>query len=62
MKNDYVKQKIDIGIIVLHYNNIDDTYNCIASIMNNFDTQSYRVVIVDNKSPNNSGEILKEKY
>ena len=57
-----MKNKIDIGIIILHYNNIDDTDECIASIKENIDTNLYEIVVVDNKSPNNSGVLLKEKY
>lgn len=57
-----MKEKIDIGIIILHYNNVDDTNECIASIKKNIDTQSYIIVVVDNKSPNQSGIQLKEQY
>ena len=61
MVND-MKEKIDIGIVILHYNNIDDTDECIESIQKNIDTKLYKIVVIDNKSPDNSGIILKEKY
>ena len=57
-----MKEKIDIGIIILHYNNAEDTNECIESIKANIDTQSYKIIIVDNKSPNGTGIQLKEKY
>lgn len=54
--------KIDIGIVVLHYNNLEDTIACIKSIKNIIDTKSFKIIVVDNKSPNETGVILKEKY
>lgn len=57
-----MKERIDIGIIILHYNNIKDTNECIESIKNNIDTQKYKIIVVDNKSPDNSGIQLREKY
>ena len=54
--------KIDIGIIVLHYNNYLDTCETIESLKQNIDTKQYKIVVIDNKSPNNSGVLLKEKY
>lgn len=62
IKEALMKEKIDIGIIILHYNNAKDTNECIESIKNKIDTQSYVVIVVDNKSPNNTGIQLKEKY
>lgn len=53
-----------IIFIILHYQNIDDTVNCIKSIkkLNNLNKFLFEVIIVDNKSPNNSGKVLEEKY
>ena len=52
-----------ISFVILHYNNIDDTLNCIGSIdnlkHNNIDVN---IVLVDNCSPNGSGKTLEEKY
>lgn len=57
-----MKETVDIGIIILHYNNVEDTNECIESIKKTIDTRSYIIVVVDNKSPNNSGIQLKEQY
>ena len=50
--------------IILHYQNIDDTINCIESIkkLDNLDESSYNIIVVDNKSPNGTGNMLKDKY
>ena len=51
-----------IGFVILHYNAIKETVDCVNSIINNIDTDDYFIIIVDNKSPNYTGETLKEKY
>ena len=50
--------------VILHYQNIDDTINCIESIkkLDNLQDYSFKIIVVDNKSPNGTGEVLKEKY
>lgn len=50
-----------IGFIILHYVAINETINCINSIKKNIKHKK-KIVVVDNCSPNNSGELLKEKY
>lgn len=55
-------EKIDLGFVVLHYNNFDDTVECVQSIISNLDTISYRILVFDNCSPNGSGALLKEKF
>lgn len=56
------KQHINICFLILHYIDIKLTSKTIESIMqlNHFDNS--KIVVVDNASPNDSGEILKEKY
>ncbi len=54
--------KVNICFVVLHYNTIEDTERFIVSVFENIDIDSFQIVIVDNASPNRSGEILKEKY
>lgn len=51
-----------ISYVILHYNTIDDTVNCINSIVKTQEKGSYQIVIVDNNSPNGSGEFLLKKY
>lgn len=53
---------IDLGFVVLHYNNIEDTKETISSIGCNIDTADYHIVIVDNASPNGSGKELLDSY
>lgn len=55
-------QNFEITFVILHYNVINETINCINSIQNNIDTENYHIVVVDNKSPNNSGQHLLNKY
>lgn len=52
----------DICFLVLHYLTIEDTKKCITSIENLVGTDSYQIVVVDNASPNNSGEELQNLY
>lgn len=54
--------KIDLIIVFLHYNNIDDTLECITSFKEKLDTQSYKLIIVDNKSPNKTGKELVDIF
>ena len=51
-----------LGFIILHYNAIKETLDCVQSIMNRVDTEDYYIIIVDNFSPNQSGEKLVELY
>lgn len=51
-----------IAFLILHYNTIHDTIKCVESIQKNVNNKQYYIVIVDNKSPNDSGKILLNKY
>lgn len=51
-----------ISFVILHYLTIDDTTNCIESIQNKIDYNNYSIIIVDNGSKNNTGEVLADKY
>lgn len=57
-----MREKITFGFIILHYVSIDETIQCIQSIQNFKTNESFKIVIIDNASPNGSGKILKEKY
>ncbi|MGU9047067.1 glycosyltransferase [Clostridium perfringens] len=50
-----------LGIIVLHYNTINKTIDCINSIKKETH-EPYHIYIIDNASPNATGSILKRKY
>ncbi len=51
-----------ISFVILHYMTIEDTRQCIESIKNNVEYRDYSIVLVDNASPNNTGEELKKIY
>lgn len=51
-----------LGFVILHYQAIKETISCIQSIIQRIDTKNYEIVVVDNGSPNCSGEKLKRKY
>lgn len=53
-----------ITFVILHYQNVDDTINCIESIkrLENKSNIEINTIIIDNKSPNGSGETLISKY
>ena len=53
-----MKQKF--VFVILHYITIEDTKKCVESIINRFN--DVNIVIVDNASPNNSGQKLLEMY
>lgn len=48
--------------VVLHYMAIDDTIECIKSILNNLTYSNLNIVVVDNFSPDGSGEKLFSMY
>lgn len=51
-----------ISFVILHYITIDDTKECVESILNNVLYDNYSIVIVDNGSNNFTGEKLLELY
>ncbi|MCM3602200.1 glycosyltransferase [Robertmurraya korlensis] len=53
---------MNIAFVILHYQTIDITLDCVSSIYKNIDKNQFKVVIVDNGSPNRSGQILIEHY
>lgn len=55
-------KKVDICFVVLHYIAIDYTQKCIESIKNNIDTELYKIIVIDNASPNNSIKELINMY
>ena len=48
--------------VILHYQGIEDTIRCIESIKKQNGYEKCRIVVIDNDSPNGSGELLKDKY
>lgn len=54
----------NLCFVILHYQNITDTINCVESILKLNKTKNIKIniILVDNKSPNDSGLELKQKY
>lgn len=52
----------EIAFVVLHYIVDQDTVECVESIRRWIDTGSYKIIIIDNCSPNDSYEKLRLKY
>lgn len=50
-----------IAFVILHYQAIEETIECIDAIKSNVNSEKH-IVIVDNASPNNTGVELLEKY
>lgn len=56
------KKDIDIGFVILNYNTPKETIACITSIEKKIDTEHFIIVVVDNKSKDDSISILSQKY
>lgn len=48
--------------VILHYQTLDDTQECVDSIMKCCHNYDYSIIIVDNASPNQTGKVLLEMY
>jgi len=57
-----VNRVYKIVFVILHYQVIEETKKCVTSIQSRLDTENYHIIVVDNKSPNGSGETLRELY
>lgn len=53
---------IDIVYVILHYLAIKDTIEAIESITSHSVNEKYKIIVVDNGSPDGSGQTLKTKY
>ncbi len=51
-----------VVFVILHYMTVDTTIHCVNSILKNLTYQNYKVVVVDNGSPDRSGEKLRQIY
>lgn len=54
-----------VAYVILHYLALNDTTECVNSILNNimpYTEHEIEIVVVDNGSPNNSYEALKNKF
>ena len=51
-----------VYFVILHYQTVSETTQCVSSIINNIEYDNKHIIIVDNSSPNKSGTYLKEYY
>ena len=51
-----------IVFVILHYQAIEQTINCIKSIKEKICEEEYEIVVVDNNSTNGTGKELKDLY
>ena len=56
--------KCEFAFVVLHYLAYEMTKKCVDTLLDNFDKvdNDIKIIIVDNASPNNSGELLALEY
>lgn len=54
-----ISDTMDIVFVILNYNIVDETMDCVNSICENIDTKEFHIVVVDNKSKDAVGEKLK---
>ena len=50
-----------VGYVILHYQAFDETCACVATLLKVSATQDI-LIIIDNHSPNGSGEMLRRKF
>ena len=53
---------LDLAFIILHYMSLNDTVEAIESIRKFADTDSYKIIVIDNYSPDNSFVELNNRY
>lgn len=58
---DIVSNDPSIAVILINYNGIEDTLQCVESLKRSIDI-CFKCYIVDNASPNNDGEVLAAYY
>ena len=56
------RQNSSVGIVVLNYNNYQDTIACIDSIMTVEKNINYQIFVVDNNSGNCSVSVISQRY
>lgn len=53
---------MDLAFVILHYIVVEETISCAESIIQKVGSPNYCIIIVDNASPNDSYQLLREKY
>ena len=57
-----INEEFDVSIIIVNYNTSSLILDCVKSIYNNNENVKYEIIIVDNNSPDKSGNLLKLTY
>ena len=52
----------NFAVVILNYNTFEDTVVCVDSIKKYTTCSSYKIFVVDNASPDKSGQLLISKY
>lgn len=52
----------NFAVVILNYNTFEDTVVCVDSIKKYTACSSYKIFVVDNASPDKSGQLLASKY
>ncbi|MCI8307688.1 MAG: glycosyltransferase family 2 protein, partial [Lachnospiraceae bacterium] len=52
----------DVAVIVVNYNGLEDSINCIESLYSIRDSEKITIVLVDNASRRNEADIIAEKF
>lgn len=58
----YKMENVKVAFVILYYLAFDITCKCITELENNMDVAEYKIVVVDNCSPDNSYSFLLKKY
>ncbi len=51
-----------VTFVILHYLALDATRKCVESILKMIHYDNYKIIIVDNASPNHSGLLIQKQY
>ena len=51
-----------VYFVILHYQTLNETIDCVESIIENIRFENKQIIVVDNASPNQSGIFLKEYF
>lgn len=52
----------ELSIIIVNYKNYKLTIKCISSIISTVNNLNYEIIVIDNNSPNDSFEKIKDKF
>ena len=52
----------NFAVVILNYNTFEDAVVCVDSIKKYTTCPSYKIYVIDNASPDKSGQLLTSKY